>query len=322
MEQHDSTEHRQALEQAKQEVVERFGPWQYYNIHLGDGVYTMERGLVGPLEMRVQRMSQIVSDLLGDRLRDSRILDLGAHEAGFAIDLALRGAEVLALEGRDKNVAKAKFAKEALTLSRLSIQKGDVRDLDPAVVGHFDVVLCLGLLYHLDASEAVPLLEKLASLCSGFMVLETVVSLSPKTRITVGDKQVSGKHFRDPTKLLRGSQTRRSFVLTKPSLFNLLRAAGFSSVLEIRSPMISEVAAYQDGASLVAAKGKPLEPISTPELKALPDEAWTWPEKARRKVTPAQGTRHMLKAMIDRARGKNPALAMFGKRRLRAGSER
>jgi 2-polyprenyl-3-methyl-5-hydroxy-6-metoxy-1,4-benzoquinol methylase len=44
-----------------------------------------------------------------------------------------------------------RLAKEALELENLEVRLEDVRALDPQRHGAFDVVLCLGLLYHLDA---------------------------------------------------------------------------------------------------------------------------------------------------------------------------
>ncbi len=67
-----------------------------------------------------------------------------------AVELARLGANVVGIEGREANLAKARFAKEALSLENPEFHQDDVRNLSKEKYGRFDVVLCLGILYHLN----------------------------------------------------------------------------------------------------------------------------------------------------------------------------
>ncbi|MBC1220039.1 bifunctional 2-polyprenyl-6-hydroxyphenol methylase/3-demethylubiquinol 3-O-methyltransferase UbiG, partial [Nostoc sp. UCD120] len=82
-----------------------------------------------------------------------RILDLGCLEGLYSIGLALHGATVVGIEGREVNFQKAKFAKECLGLNNLEFIQDDVLNLSPEKYGYFDIVLCCGILYHLNVPE-------------------------------------------------------------------------------------------------------------------------------------------------------------------------
>lgn len=133
------------VETGRREVIDRWGPWIAFNIRLGQGVYTIAPDVVGNAGRRVARIAQVVADLRGT-VAGTRILDRGSHEGGFGIELALHGADVVCVEGREKHIAKTMFAKECLGLERLEVVQADVHDIDPASLGTFDVVLCFGLL--------------------------------------------------------------------------------------------------------------------------------------------------------------------------------
>ena len=166
---------------AKRAIVERHGAWRGYNLKLGPDVYTMSPGLVGAAELNILRVLQVVTDHAPKPLSELRILDLGANEGGFATEFASHGARVRSIEGREGHVAKAKFAAECLGLDNVEITQGDVRDLDRERDGGFDVVLCLGILYHLPAEDVYPFLARVASVCDGFTVIETNISLAAQT---------------------------------------------------------------------------------------------------------------------------------------------
>jgi hypothetical protein len=82
-----------------------------------------------------------------------RALDIACHEGWFAHRLLEWGAdEVLAIDIREINVRRARLLRSHFKVSpkRLDIERGDVFKLTPAHVGRFDVVLMLGLIYHLE----------------------------------------------------------------------------------------------------------------------------------------------------------------------------
>jgi 2-polyprenyl-3-methyl-5-hydroxy-6-metoxy-1,4-benzoquinol methylase len=123
------------LKTRKQALIDRYGPWTDHNIHLGGDVYTFESR---PLTPKWRRILQIVADLAGQPLDRLRIVDLACLEGQYAIEFARHGATAIGIEGRESNIAKARFAKEALGLDNLEFRQDDVRNLSAAKYGHFD----------------------------------------------------------------------------------------------------------------------------------------------------------------------------------------
>ena len=77
-----------------------------------------------------------------------RVVDLGCLEGGYAVEFARSGFETLGIEAREENMIKCNYVKSNLKLPNLNFVKDDVRNLSN--YGKFDIVLCYGLLYHLN----------------------------------------------------------------------------------------------------------------------------------------------------------------------------
>jgi 2-polyprenyl-3-methyl-5-hydroxy-6-metoxy-1,4-benzoquinol methylase len=71
----------------------------------------------------------MIADFSKKSLEELRILDLGVLEGAFSIELARRGATVVGIEGREANIVKAQFAKEALSLNNVDFILDDVRNV-------------------------------------------------------------------------------------------------------------------------------------------------------------------------------------------------
>src|SRR5262245_54606566 len=72
-------------------------------------------------------------------------LDVGCGVGYFSRSLSDLGFEVVALDGRPENIAEAQRRYPKVKFAILNLE-------DPAVqeLGSFDLVLCFGLLYHLE----------------------------------------------------------------------------------------------------------------------------------------------------------------------------
>jgi tRNA (mo5U34)-methyltransferase len=119
---------------------------------------------------------------LPDDLSGRTVLDVGAWDGFFSFEAERRGAaRVLATDSFAWTGAnwstKAGFelAREALG-SRVEDREVDVLDLDPADIGEFDVVLCLGVLYHMR--HPLLALERVAAVTGGMLILETHVDMT------------------------------------------------------------------------------------------------------------------------------------------------
>ena len=147
----------------------------YHSIDLGQGVVT--RGVDNSPERLAK--AHLPSDLSG-----RSVLDIGAWDGFFSFEAERRGAaRVVAADhyawhgtgwGTGEGKAGFQLARDVLS-SRVEDCDIDVMELSPARVGSFDVVLFLGVLYHLP--NPLRALERVASVTSGLLILETVVDM-------------------------------------------------------------------------------------------------------------------------------------------------
>src|SRR6266704_5753746 len=181
----------QTIIDKKNGVVSQYGPWTAHNIHLRDDIYTIAPRIVGD-EVKLRRIVQCVFDLAGGAVEGLRILDLACLEGLYAIEFARHKAKCVGIEGREANIEKARFAKQVLALENLEFVQDDARNLSAEKYGSFDVVLCLGLLYHLDAPDVFPFIERLSEVCGRICIVDTRIALSPTMQYTYHDKIYSG----------------------------------------------------------------------------------------------------------------------------------
>ncbi len=271
---------RDRLEARRREIIAEHGEWTTHNIDLGAGVHTRGDGLYGD-EFKVLRAVQLIENLVGRPWSELRIADLGCNEGLYACEFALRGATVVGIDGRRENIARAAFAKEALGLENLELLQADVRTLGREVYGGFDVVLCWGLLYHLDTPELFAFARQLREICDGIALVDTHIALEEEELRTldldgfwvdpsqlgpIEHRAHEGHEYRGRSYLEHPPESTmeqrlkagwasldnpRSFWLTKPSLVNLLVHAGFATVLEAHALRL----AYPPDRLTVAALG-------------------------------------------------------------------
>ena len=144
----------------------------YHSIDLGNGIRTP--GINNPQE-GIARM-RLPNDLTG-----KSVLDVGAWDGAYSFEAERRGASrVLATDSFSWDGtgwgSKAAFELARETLgSKVEDETIDVFDLSPDSVGTFDLVLFLGVLYHLQ--DPVGALQHVASVTDEQLILETEVDL-------------------------------------------------------------------------------------------------------------------------------------------------
>ena len=162
------------------------------------------------------------------------VLDVGAWDGFYAFEAAKRGARrVLAT---DSFVWGGRWTQAGFLLARNSLgledvvedRLIDVMDLSPAALAEtYDVVLFLGVLYHLK--DPLGALERVASVCNDLLVLETETALNflpyPAARLWPGRE-------------LRGDDT-NWWSLNRVALVALLTSFGFRDVRVVyQTPLI------------------------------------------------------------------------------------
>jgi tRNA (mo5U34)-methyltransferase len=145
----------------------------WHSIDLGDGIVTPGRS---NLPDKIDYIG------LPDDLTGLSVLDVGAWDGLFSFESARRGARrVVAVDSFCWNGpgwgTKAGFdlARRALN-SRVEDREMEVVDLSPESVGVFDVVLFLGVLYHL--TDPLRALQSIFSVTGDRLILETHTDLA------------------------------------------------------------------------------------------------------------------------------------------------
>jgi SAM-dependent methyltransferase len=152
-----------------------------------------------------------------------RVLDLACRTGAFSTALANAGAEVLGIEGRPENFNRIPSSSGA------RFELGDVRDLSVARHGTHDVTLCLGILYHLDAEDALRLLAAMRQVTTGFAIIDTHVGV-PATIVEVAGREYLGHWYGEPPGLWSSIGNPRSFWFTPESLDAAVYAAGWATI--------------------------------------------------------------------------------------------
>jgi tRNA (mo5U34)-methyltransferase len=128
---------------AVQRRIEELGPW-FHNIDL-DGVPTAPDHFLGnyPYNKWRKFAHAIPSDLSG-----RTVLDIGCNAGFYSIAMKRRGAaRVLGIDFDETYLAQARFAAE-MADAEIEFQKLSVYDVG-ALNERFDIVLFMGVLYHL-----------------------------------------------------------------------------------------------------------------------------------------------------------------------------
>jgi len=108
---------------------------------------------------------QLPADLSG-----VRILDIGTSDGFFALQLTKRGADVVAVDYRRKEDHGFRVM-ELLNPVRIEYHRINVYELSEKQLGHFDIVLFLGVLYHLP--DMVRALHLIRQICRDTLFVET-----------------------------------------------------------------------------------------------------------------------------------------------------
>ena len=104
-----------------------------------------------------------------ERLDGKTVLDVGACDGFYSFECERRGAKVTATDVRPGGFLVAK----ELLGSKVEFKRRSVYELDPKDLEQFDIVLCMGLIYHLR--HPLMALDCLYDMCRELMILESHV---------------------------------------------------------------------------------------------------------------------------------------------------
>jgi SAM-dependent methyltransferase len=145
-------------------------------------------------------------------------LDVGCGLGDFSLYLRDSGFQVSALDGRKENVEEAQRRVE-----NVSFRHADVEDASLATLGSFDLVLCVGLLYHLE--NPFRAIRNLFALTGKVLIVESRCIPDESTML----------YLVDEGKLEDQGLNYVAFYPSEGCLIKMLYRAGFPFVYRFRS---------------------------------------------------------------------------------------
>jgi tRNA (mo5U34)-methyltransferase len=150
-------------------------PWMYPWQLTPDVAVTLEGSELPSIHAtRAAMIEPVVREALAAAGPGAGVLDLGCNEGWFAHRaLEWGAARVVGLDVREANVRRATLIRDHFGIGgeQLRFERANVLELDPAQIGTFDVVLVLGLIYHLE--NPVGALRTARALTRGSAVVES-----------------------------------------------------------------------------------------------------------------------------------------------------
>ncbi|HEY6190435.1 MAG TPA: DUF1698 domain-containing protein [Pyrinomonadaceae bacterium] len=157
--------------------VARLEPW-FHKIELGQGLTTKTRSSAGEDADHPLGFWKITQRCLPDDLSGKSVLDVGCNAGFYSIEAKRRGAaSVLGVDAQRHHIEQAKFVRRVLGLD-IAYRRMSVYDLDPRVIGTFDLTLALGLIYH--CKHLVLALERLYLVTRELLIIETAIIAAEK----------------------------------------------------------------------------------------------------------------------------------------------
>jgi SAM-dependent methyltransferase len=246
--------------------VASFPRW-HYEFDLGEGIRTpiTPRSHANRHRQRRAYFFDPLVKLCGGSLAGLRVLDLGCNAGFWALAAIESGAGfVLGVDGRRIHVEQANLVFEAKEVDprRYRFEVADVFAWD-APAPPFDIVLCLGLLYHV--SKPFELAERIARWNTDLLVIDTTLDRRPGASFRVVGQDVS-----DPRSSL---ELPVALHPTSAAVMRMTAAYGYESVmLRPRFTDWTGSERYRDGGrrAFICAKRTPLEGLDSEPVGPIP----------------------------------------------------
>jgi phage gp46-like protein len=218
----------------------------FYDYELPDGTIlpcTHDPEIQAIHHTRWRMLEVCLEQRLGSDRGELTALDLASHQGWFALQMAQAGfGSVLGVDARRSHVDDANLIARLYGEEQLSFRQQDVHSVDIKATGQFDVVLMLGLLYHLE--NPVGALRVARSLCRNLCVIETQVVPGLSGYVDYGSyryvRPLQGSFgLIDETADTHGPEASITGICLVPSLEALewlLLKVGFSSVEVLEPP--------------------------------------------------------------------------------------
>jgi tRNA (mo5U34)-methyltransferase len=297
--------------------IASFPTWHYQLDLKGNLTPIHKEDRVNRHRQRKEYFFDPLAEMFGGSLAGKRVLDLGCNAGFWSLCAAEAGCDyVLGLDGRQMHVDQANFVFEVneIEADRYDFVAGNIFDVDLRRFGTFDVVLCLGLMYHI--SKPVDLLEKIAQVNSDVLVIDTTLCTLPGSYLEIKhDRLEKVRHAVDYELVMHP---------TWEAVHDLVRQFGYSAVaLEPRFEDYEGAYDYRNGRrrAFLCAKQTDLSDVPTaveqaPPAKPAPSASGPQRDDARRLTRWMQQTDAGLSELFSSRRWKLASALGEARRRV------
>lgn len=205
------------------ELRDRLHPWGFW-YKLAPGIATKKLNILARNRMtcRSHLITTTVAKLLGKKLAQTTVLDMGCHNGFFCLDLGSRGIKhITGVELRPENIAQGHFLKKHYGIENIHYEQGNITEWKAETT--FSIVLNLGLLYHVI--DPVTLVRNTYDWCEDFAVIDTVCHHEPISAFIAAFNK-------DTVKRGEGTHTVELHP-TYRALIDTMHDAGFVDLLEL-----------------------------------------------------------------------------------------
>lgn len=218
----------------------------FYHFHLPNGETTesyMAEDAMAVHSTRIAMLDSVLNERYAEKWEQSTAVDLACHEGYFACHLAAKGVDVTGLEARQDHVDDANLIAQGMELDdKFRAKRVDVHDVMPEKYGRFDIVMMLGLIYHLE--NPVGAIRTAYSLTKDVCFIETQVAPNLSGQLDWGNYQfvkpmMGSFAVIDETYELHGPEMSTTGICLAPSIEALvwiMEAVGFKNVSVIEPP--------------------------------------------------------------------------------------
>lgn len=272
---------RQQLE----ERIAEFPVWHYrFEFDNGASTPIYSADSVNRHRQRRHLFFDPLIDVCGGSLKGRSVLDLGCNAGYWSLNAIEAGADfVLGVDGRQMHVDQANlvFQEKGVDPARYRFEEGNIFEHDFG--GKFDIVLCLGLMYHI--AKPVELFEVMAATNAEIIVIDTSVSLAPSSvfRVAHEDTLENPRNAVDYRILL---------IPSRQAIFDLAHQFGYESAA--LAPDIDDFTGMHDyrtkqRAAFLCTKGIPLDGVAREKTDKLTLMRALMEKRARREWRRAAG---------------------------------